>query len=154
MRENPWTISDKRIQISYPKYSWEKLGVSTEKDSRVNEGPVFLCKEGKLSLVYSASGCWSQFYRLGLIEFIGNDFSADSVLDTDNWKKHTEPIFAAANKVYGVGHCSFFNSPDGTETWMAYHGMSTPDAGEEGRYAYLQKIEFDENNLPVLDKPL
>jgi GH43 family beta-xylosidase len=154
LMENPWTISDKRVQVSYPKYNWEKLGEVPDKDSRVNEGPVFTYKNGKLCLIYSASGCWSQYYRLGIVEYVGEDFSVENMLDLKNWEKKSIPIFKAANNVYGVGHCSFFSSPDGTETWIAYHGMSTPDAGEAGRYLYLQKIDFDENGVPVLGRPL
>ena len=151
--ENPWTISDRRMEVSYPKYTWEKKGKTEGKDERVNEGPVFLCHEGKLSLIYSASGCWSEYYCLGLIEFTGEDFTPDSVMKSSNWKKHSKSIFSAANQVYGVGHCFFFNTPDG-ETWIAYHGMATPDAGEGGRFMYVQPITFDENNLPVLGEPL
>ena len=151
--ENPWTISDKRIEVSYPKYDWEKLGKTEGKDERVNEGPVFLCHNGKLSLIYSASGCWSEYYCLGLVEFTGEDFSVDNVMKKSNWKKHNEPIFKAANQVYGVGHCFFFTTPDGA-TWISYHGMHTPDAGEAGRYMYVQPIGFDEQGLPVLGEPL
>lgn len=154
LMENPWTISDKRIRVSYPRHAWEKKGEREDKDSRVNEGPVFLCHDGKLSLIYSASGCWSEFYCLGLVEFRGSDFSVDEMLNRGNWKKNISPVFSAANEVYGVGHCSFFTSPDGTETWIAYHGMATPDAGEEGRYPYVQRITFDQDGLPILGEPL
>ena len=151
--ENPWTISEQRIEVSYPKYSWEKKGKTAGKDERVNEGPVFLCHDGKLCLIYSASGCWSEYYCLGLIEFTGEDLTVASVMNGSNWKKHSKSVFSAANEVYGVGHCFFFNTPDG-QTWIAYHGMATPDAGEGGRYMYVQPITFDENDLPVLGKPL
>ncbi len=151
--ENPWTVSDKRIEVSYPKYPWERQGKTEGKDERVNEGPVFLCHDGKLSLIYSASGCWSEYYCLGLLEFTGDDFSVDSVMNKSNWKKHNEAIFSAANEVYGVGHCAFFNTPDGV-TWISYHGMHTPDAGEGGRYMYVQPISFDEDGLPLLGEPL
>ncbi|MBE6585287.1 MAG: hypothetical protein E7645_02025 [Ruminococcaceae bacterium] len=152
--ENPWTISDQRIRVSYPRYNWEKRGAREDKDSRVNEGPVFLEKNGKLCLLYSASGCWSQYYCLGLIEFNGNSYTVNEIMDKNNWSKHDSAVFSAANDVYGVGHCTFFTSPNGQETWIAYHGMPTSDAGEEGRYAYAQPITFDENGLPVLGKPL
>ena len=151
--ENPWTVSDKRIEVSYPRYEWERLGKTENKDERVNEGPVFLCHDGQLSLIYSASGCWSEYYCLGLLEFTGEDLSVDSVMKKSNWKKHGEPIFKAANEVYGVGHCFFFDTPDG-QTWISYHGMHTPDAGEPGRYMYIQPISFDEKGLPVLGEPL
>ncbi|MBQ9780003.1 MAG: glycoside hydrolase family 43 protein [Clostridia bacterium] len=152
--ENPWTISDKRIRVSHPRHTWEKKGERADKDSRVNEGPVFLEHDGKLSLIYSASGCWSQYYCLGLVEFEGENFSVDEMMNRSNWNKLSHPVFSAANEVYGVGHCSFFLSPDGSETWIAYHGMPTPDAGEEGRFSYAQKITFDEKGLPVLGEPL
>lgn len=151
--ENPWTVSDKRMEISYPRYPWERQGKTEGKDERVNEGPVFLCHDGKLSLIYSASGCWSEFYCLGLIEFTGEDFTVDSVMKKSNWNKHNTPIFEAANEVYGVGHCFFFNTPDGA-TWISYHGMATPDAGEDGRFMYVQPITFDDKGLPVLGEPL
>ena len=152
--ENPWTISDKRLRVSYPRYRWEKMGEREDKDSRVNEGPVFLEHDGQLSLIYSASGCWSQYYCLGLVAFEGESFSVDEMMDRSNWNKLNHSVFSAANDVYGVGHCSFFTSPDGTETWIAYHGMPTPDAGEEGRFPYAQRISFDEAGLPILGEPL
>ena len=151
--ENPWTVSDRRLDISYPKYSWEKLGKTEGKDERVNEGPVFLRNGDRLFLIYSASGCWSEHYCLGLLEFTGEDLTSDSVMKKSNWKKHTDPIFKAANGVYGVGHCFFFETPDGN-TWISYHGMSTPNAGEAGRYMYVQPVSFDENGLPLLGEPL
>ncbi len=152
--DNPWTVSDRRIRLSYPLYKWEKMGKTEGKDERVNEGPVFFDHNGKLSLIYSASGCWSEYYCLGLIEYTGADRSPESFMKKSNWDKKDAPIFSAANEVYGVGHCFFFNSPDGSETWISYHGMATPDAGESNRFMYVQRISFDENNLPVIGKPL
>ncbi len=152
--ENPWTVSDRRIRLSYPMYGWESNGATEGKDERVNEGPVFMLHNGTLSLIYSASGCWSEYYCLGLIEFKGDNFSADEIMNKNNWSKKSRPIFSSANEVYGVGHCTFFTSPDGSETWIAYHGMATPDAGESNRFMYAQPITFDENNLPVIGDPL
>jgi GH43 family beta-xylosidase len=152
--DNPWTISSQRMRLSFPEHDWEKMGVVENKDSRVNEGPIFLLHNGKLTLLYSASGCWSEYYCLGQISFTGKSFEVSNMMNVRNWKKSDQPVFSAANEVYGVGHCSFFHSPDGTETWIAYHGMATPDAGEGGRYMYAQRIEFDANDRPVLGKPL
>lgn len=152
--ENPWTVSDQRIRLSYPKYAWERRGKTEGKDERVNEGPVFLEHDGKLCLVYSASGCWSEYYCLGLIEYTADDRSPDSFMNKNNWDKKSKSIFSAANEVYGVGHCFFFTSPDGSETWISYHGMATPDAGESNRYMYAQRISFDENGLPIMGEPI
>ncbi|MBO4421840.1 MAG: glycoside hydrolase family 43 protein [Clostridia bacterium] len=150
----PWKVGLKRVMITYPHYSWERRGTDENNDGRVNEGPVFLKHDGKIYLIYSASGCWSEWYSLGVLEYVGENTEKRNFLDPDNWVKSKKAIFSKANEVYGVGHCSFFTSPDGTETWMAYHGMAAPDAGVEGRYAYIQKIGFNENGSPDLGEPL
>lgn len=151
---SPWRVGTKRVRITYPEYEWEQRGTDENNDGRVNEGPVFLKHNGEIYLIYSASGCWSEYYCLGMLHYVGKDTTKKNFLNPDNWEKSSEPIFKKANEVYGVGHCAFFYSPDGSEVWMSYHGMATPDAGVEGRYAYIQKIEFDENNTPVLGDPL
>ena len=89
-----------------------------------------------------------------MLTYTGADTSKENFLNPDNWVKSSEPIFKKANEVYGVGHCSFFTSPDGKETWIAYHGMATRNAGVEGRYAYIQKIDFAEDGTPILSEPL
>ena len=151
---SPWRVGGKRALISAPEYEWEKRGTDASNDGRVNEGPMFLEHDGNIFLIYSASGCWSEWYCLGMLKYKGADTSKKNFIDPDNWEKCSEPLFSSANGVYGVGHCSFFTSPDGSELWMAYHGMATPDAGVEGRYAYIQKVGFDENGCPVLGEPL
>ena len=89
-----------------------------------------------------------------MLRYKGADTSKENFTDPKNWEKSNEPIFSTANGVNGVGHCTFFNSPDGTEVWISYHGMATPDAGVDGRYAYIQKIDFAEDGTPVLGEPL
>ena len=153
MRE-PWQIAGNNVMVSYPQYEWEKRGADSTHDSRVNEGPVFLKHNGKIFLIYSASGCWSEWYSLGILEYVGEDTERKNFLNADNWIKSSEPVFEKANEVYGVGHCSFFTSPDGSEVWISYHGMAWPEAGELNRFAYIQKIGFDENGRPLLGEPL
>ena len=151
---SPWKVGTKRVRITYPEYDWEQRGTDNDNDGRVNEGPVFLKHNGEIYLIYSASGCWSEYYCLGMLHYVGADTTKKNFLDPDNWEKSKEPIFSSANGVYAPGHCAFFYSPDGSEVWMSYHGMAAPDAGVEGRYAYIQKIDFDENGVPVLGEPL
>lgn len=153
--ENPWTLDVKaRMRISVPTLEWETRGTDDANDGRVNEGPVFIENKGELYIIYSASGCWSEYYCLGALHYKGEDRTKSNILNPKNWEKLEKPIFESGNGVYGVGHCSFFTSPDGNETWISYHGMATPDAGVEGRYAYVQKIGFDENGLPVIGEPV
>ena len=89
-----------------------------------------------------------------MLTYKGENTLPEEFLKLENWEKGEQPVFKTANKVYGPGHCSFFESPDGTETWIAYHGMATPDAGVDARFMYIQKIDFDENGVPVLDQPV
>ena len=152
--DNPWHVSDQRIRLSYPQYSWERKGSDGTNDGRVNEGPIFFTNNGNIYVIYSASGCWCEYYCLGMFTYIGENTSREEFLKSENWKKARQPVFQEANKVYGPGHCSFFTSPDGAETWIAYHGMARPDAGVDARFMYIQKISFDENGAPVLGKPL
>ena len=80
--KNPWTVDTARARISTPSYSWEKIGdlppnerseVNHGLDARqpvhvdVNEGPELLQHGGKLFLLYSAGGCWTDYYTLGML---------------------------------------------------------------------------------------
>jgi len=129
--KNPWTIEGERVCISKPTYDWETHGKLNDPKNppqvNVNEGPQFLTHEGKLFIVFSASGCWTDHYALGLLTFTGKD----NLMDNKAWKKKPTPVFAtsAKNGVYAPGHNSFFKSPDGKEDWLLYHANSAPGQG-------------------------
>ena len=154
--KNPWTINTNRVLISEPTYVWEKQGDLDDEINpphvNVNEGPQYLEHEGEIFIVYSANGCWTDYYSLGLLEFTGDD-----LLDPSAWKKHEEPIFKKyeENSVYAPGHNSFFKSPDGTEDWILYHANSNPGDGCGGkRSPRMQKIEWNEDGTPNLGVPV
>ncbi|MES2109010.1 MAG: glycoside hydrolase family 43 protein, partial [Bacteroidota bacterium] len=69
--KNPWTVGSQRVKISSPQYDWEKYGDLGEKSNpphvNVNEGPEILKHGDKLFLIYSASGCWTDYYALGML---------------------------------------------------------------------------------------
>ncbi|MBX9585470.1 MAG: glycoside hydrolase family 43 protein [Gemmataceae bacterium] len=114
---NPFTLAGPRVCISRPTYPWE-----TVDDPDVNEGPQALVRDGRLFLVYSASGAWTDDYCLGRLALKpGGD-----PLDPAAWGKHPEPVFRSAGGVFGPGHCSFVKSPDGNEDWIAYHASKRP----------------------------
>ncbi len=74
---NPWTISSARVQISTPTYAWE-----TNTSPTVNEGPEVIVRNGKINLVYSASGSWTDNYCLGLITAdVGSNFIERLIMD-------------------------------------------------------------------------
>jgi len=142
---NPWTLQPGRVLISSPSLSWEK-------DGNVNEGPAVVKHNGKIFLTYSANGCWTENYLIGMLYMTegGNPLNASS------WTKYSQPLFAKlpSRDVYGPGHHSFFKSPDGKETWFVYH--ATPDPGgacDMGRTTRAQKVNWDAKGFPSLGLP-
>ena len=111
------------------------------------EGGFFVEKNDRLFLIYSANGCWSDHYLLGVLEHVGGD-----LCDKANWKKHDKPLLVYGNGVYGPGHASFFYSPDGSELWCAYHGLKrhNENAEPDTRYMNVQRVDFDETGYPVM----
>lgn len=106
--------------------------------------------EGEVFLFYSASGCWTDEYNIGVLQL-----RKDNPLDRGSWIKHEDPVFekSEANNVYGPGHNSIFKSPDGTEDWILYHANDEPGEGcGESRKPRMQKFSW-ENGFPVLGFP-
>lgn len=143
---SPWSLEGKRKMISEPEYKWEKNGL-------VNEGPVILRnKDEDVFLFYSASGCWTDDYKVGVLKLLeGGD-----PLNSNDWKKNPEPLFEKSvdDSVYGPGHNSFFKSPDGSEDWILYHANNNSGDGcGAGRSPRMQKIDWDEDGFPRLGEP-
>jgi GH43 family beta-xylosidase len=122
---DPWTPDKVRVLLSKPELAWEVKGASDELPT-INEGPQFLKHDNKVFIVYSASGCWTDDYSLGILEA---DAGAD-LMSAASWTKSQLPVFAmsASSKAFGPGHNSFFQSPDGKEDWIIYH--ANPEAGQ------------------------
>lgn len=160
--KNPWTLSSNRVMISKPEYSWERQwinpdGSRTAYPIYVNEAPTFFKSQDgdKLCIYYSASGCWTPYYCIGMLQCN----SDSNLLDSLSWNKNHEPVFylSETDSIYGPGHISFIPSPDNTEWYMLYHARSVPNGnvgGIELRSPRLQKISWDKNGMPVLGKPI
>ncbi|HKO80926.1 MAG TPA: glycoside hydrolase family 43 protein [Chitinophagaceae bacterium] len=155
--KNPWTIEGKRVRISSPVFDWETVGDLNDANNpphvNVNEGPQLLRNGDKLFIVYSASGCWTDSYALGLLSFTGKN----NLLDSTKWKKNSQPVFKQSieNAVYAPGHNSFFKSPDGTEDWILYHANSAPGQGcGNKRSPRAQKFTWNEDGTPNFGEPV
>lgn len=143
---NPWTADGTRVQISKPELSWEQIG------GTINEGPQILKHGNKIFLVYSASGCWTDDYTLGLLSA---DADAD-LMDPDSWTKFSQPVFSKLpeGQVYGPGHCSFFTSEDGTD-WIVYHANPQTEQGcGNNRSVRMQSFSWDSDGTPNFGKPV
>jgi len=160
--ENPWTLSSERVLISKPELEWERHwvnenGWTPSYTIYVNEGPQpVLSPDGRyVHIAYSASGCWTPYYALGLLTA-----STDAdLLNPESWKKSEEPVFRQKPEagVYGTGHNSFFQSPDGKEYYILYHARSTetdPAGAGDTRSPRMQRIEWGEDGYPILGEPI
>lgn len=147
--QNPWTATGNRVRLSKPDFSWEQHGGWPT----VNEGPQILRKGSKMFMIYSASGCWTDHYALGVLSA---DTSA-SVMDATAWTKSPEPVFTSnpEGKAYAPGHNGFFKSPDGTEDWIIYH--ANPMAGQgcsNKRSVRMQEFTWTSDSIPYFGKPV
>jgi GH43 family beta-xylosidase len=148
--QNPWTIEGKRVMISTPTFAWEKNGAPPQ----INEGPEALINpNGKLFITYSASGCWTDDYALGLLSLKDNG----DPMNAADWRKSSTPVFVKQpqNGAYGPGHNGFFKSRDGKEDWIIYHANPLPGEGcGDERNPRMQKFIWNEDGTPNFGKPL
>lgn len=150
---NPWTISTNRVEISKPDQPWELV----QPTAKVNEGPAFLQRNGKLFIIYSCNGSWTKYYRLAYLTLdIGDD-----PMNPANWKKSPNAVFYRCDDtidedgVNGVGHCCFTKSPDGTENWIVYHVKNRNHGSyETGRSTFIQRFTWNTDGTPNFGTPV
>ena len=158
---NPWTTTGKRVRISTPELHWERVGDIPKPgpDDKlhvdVNEGPQPLVRGGRVFVIYSASGCWTEHYALGMIH---TDRGKD-LMDPKSWRKAPQPVFKADGGsvpgTFGAGHNSFFKSPDGTEDWILYHANPAAGLGCGGkRSPRAQRFTWRADGFPDFGKPV
>ena len=150
---NAWTIDSPRTLISKPTYPWELHGDLPGRHVNVNEGPEALQHDGRLFIVFSASGCWTDFYELGLVEAkTGGD-----LLNAATWSKPDHPFLTkdAASRAFGPGHNGFFKSPDGRQDWIIYHANPEPGQGcEDHRSPRAQPFTWSADGTPNFGRPV
>ncbi len=142
---DPMTISGPRVRISEPDHAWETQGGSP----LINEGPEAIVRNGRVFLVYSASGSWSDFYCLGMLSA-----KVDAnLLDPKSWTKSPDPVFQSGRGVIAPGHASFTKSPDGQEDWIVYHTARFPGAGWT-RLVRTQPFSWTPDGRPNFGAPV
>ena len=154
---NPWTITGNRTLISKPTFDWEKHGDLKSSDNpphvNVNEGPEVLKHGNKLYLIYSVSGCWTDYYALGMSTASANA----NLMNASSWTKYEKPVFKQTPEkgVFAPGHNSFFKSPDGKEDWILYHANSKPGQGCGGfRSPRAQRFTWNKDGSPNFGEPV
>lgn len=144
--KDPFTAVGERVMISKPELDWE-LGGGGPGLPTINEGPTIVSNGGKTFCFYAASGSWSDFYCVGLLELTGDD-----PMDSKAWTKHGQPFLASGEGRIAPGHPSVTTSPDDSQWWLVYHTAKHPGAGWD-REINLQQFRFDEDTgRPVIDE--
>lgn len=119
----------------------------------VNEGPESLSTAARFFLIYSASGCWTDHYALGLLTA-----SADAnLLDPASWKKSPQSVFSGspAAHAFETAHNTFFASPDGKQNWILYH--ANPEEGKgcgNWRSTHAQPFTWNTDGTPEFGAPI
>lgn len=144
--KDPWTLISPRVEIAAPQYSWEHNGV--------NEGPEILKNaKGEVFLIFSASGCWTEHYALGIMTLKKNA----NPLDPGSWTKAPEPVLQSKpeNGAYAPGHNGFFKSADGKEDWIIYHANSKAGQGcGNARNPRIQPVSWQSDGRPSFGDPV
>ena len=151
--KDPWTVDGNRARVSAPQYSWEQHGDLPGRHVSVNEGPEFLTHGASIFLLYSASGCWTDDYELGMLQASA---TAD-LMKPASWRKSREPVFTSSPDAhaFGAGHNGFFKSPDGKEDWIVYHANPAAREGCGGqRSPRAQPFQWKADGTPDFGRPV
>ncbi|MDQ2753227.1 MAG: glycoside hydrolase family 43 protein [Bacteroidota bacterium] len=150
---NPYTVSSARVLISKPTYDWETR-ISGGVNVTVNEGPEALQNaDGNLFISFSAGGCWSDDYCIGLLTLR----NGGDPLNAADWTKGTTPVFTknTSGNAYAPGHNGFFTSPDGKENWIIYHANSNSGQGcGDARSPRAQQFTWNKDGSPNFGSPV
>ena len=138
---DPSTITSDRVCISRPEYDWEKQGYPY-----VNEGPQALGRNGRIFIIYSASGSWTDDYCLGQLTYLGGD-----VLDPASWRKEPAPVFAKTDTIFGPGHASFVEIEG--QDYIVYHAARSSQAGW-ARQIRAKSFTWNEDGSPNFGQPM
>jgi GH43 family beta-xylosidase len=138
---NPYTISGDAVALN-------AAGGCPE----VREGPAFLYRNGRTWMTYSACDTGKPDYQVWMMSLPDG---ADPLVP-GNWTQHDSPLLSRndAAGVYGPGHHTFFQSPDGTEDWIIYHAKTTSEYTYTDRTTRAQQIGWNADGSPNLGTPL
>lgn len=148
----PNRLIEKPIMLTKPEYDWEIIRY------RVNEGPSVIKSKDRIFVFFSASGTGEE-YCVGLVWADINS----NLMDASSWHKLDRPILSTNDLVdeVGPGHNSFVVDENG-EQLIIYHARPASHLEkacgtycdetlyDPCRHARIKRVEFDENNMPII----
>jgi GH43 family beta-xylosidase len=141
---------DKRVMLCPNDcHAWERVS-ECHSQRGLHEGPQILQRDGRVFLVYSCSGSWQHTYKLGMLEL---SIGGNPLCPLD-WTKRTMPVFESTDEVFGVGHCCFTQSPDGSEDWIVYHSKNRRSEGWRDRVVRAQPFTWRADGTPHFGTPV
>jgi GH43 family beta-xylosidase len=145
----PTTLGRAPARLTVPTLEWEIQGF------KVNEGPAFIARNGRLFMTYSASATDAR-YCLGLLTAAED---AD-IMNPAAWTKSQQPVFvsSAATSVYGPGHNSFTVDEQGRDL-LVYHGrdyekIEGDPLFDPNRHTRIQRLYFRADGTPDFGVPV
>lgn len=145
--KSPTTIAGPRVELSRPTYAWERHAGTVGVD--VNESPEPIVHRRTVSVTYSASGCWTPEYSLGLLSaHLGAD-----LMQRSSWTKRATPLFSSNPRadIYGPASNGWFTSPNGKQTWIVFHAVANPNGScGTDRMVYAQPVRWSRAGTPEL----
>ena len=128
---SPLEKKGEATEVIRPTEEWEK------KSGRVTEGPFMLKHNGIYYLMYSGTGADSPNYGIGYA-------TSKSTIGPFE-KYHGNPIAHRTENVFGPGHHSVVEGPDG-RLWMVYHQKASTNIGWD-RFIAIDPLWFDEQGI-------
>jgi GH43 family beta-xylosidase len=143
---NATALEESKVQLREATSGWECAA------GCVNEGPFFIYNNNVSYMVFSATTTWDANYCLGLMSIDGDK---DPMVPSNWWYGDDRAVFWRNDEedVYTTGHASFTTSPDGSETWMVYHGTVDTVNINGYRIARIEKITWGPDGRPVFPRP-
>ena len=133
--------------ISCADMPWERCDRNSH---GINEGAAWVDMSPHFrGIVYSASGSWTNDYKLALLQYIGQD-----PLKKSSWRKRETPLLVSDHRPpFGPGHASFVKSPRGSdEIFCVYHSTAKHNDGwnnRKGRVIRLNSGAFESHARPL-----
>lgn len=126
----PWSLAGPHVEISRADRPWERSVAP------INEGPQLLHRpDGGAFLVYSADASWTTAYKLGALEWTGDDPASPA-----SWHKLPEPLLV------GGGHGCFVEVDGRTE--LVLHRKTVDEPGWSDRVLDRRLVEWEADGRP------